>query len=262
MTPAARLPSHGRVGKHRAAAELRRDAEFEAFAAGAAGRLLHTALLLTGDQAEAERLLTTALSRTYADWFRMRAEDPYERARGELVRRFACRPWWRRPHGGTLDRLTGQERLVVTMRFFEGVAEEQTAAQLGLPAERVRAICARAAATLRSRDAGVGGAGSPAGASRLPGAGPSAGSGPTGTPGSGRSASPGPSAGSGASAFSADTGPSGAPRSAPSAASGVPPSGVPRAAPRAASGRIAGKRPGARRAAGEPSGSHVPEVSP
>lgn len=112
-------------------------------------------MLLTGDQAAAEQLLTATLARVYADWFRMRAEDPYEQARCELVRRFAYRPWWRRPHGGTLDRLTAQERLVVTMRFFEGVAEEQTAAQLGLPAERVRAICARATATLRSRPLGA-----------------------------------------------------------------------------------------------------------
>jgi hypothetical protein len=159
LTSRTWLPSHGRVGKRRAAAGLRRDAEFEAFTAGAAGRLLHAATLLTGDRDEASRLLTAALARTYADWFRIRADDPYERARGELVRRFAHRPWWRRPHGGVLERLTAHERLIVTMRFFEGVAEEQTAAQLGLPAERVRAICARATATLRSSGArGPGGA--------------------------------------------------------------------------------------------------------
>jgi len=34
------------------------------------------------------------------------------------------------------------------LRFFEGVAEEQTAALLGLPLERVRAIGARATANL------------------------------------------------------------------------------------------------------------------
>lgn len=146
------------MGKRRTEAERRRDAEFEAFTAGAAGRLLHSAMLLTGDREGAEHLLVASLARVYADWFRMRAEDPYEHARSELVRRFAYRPWWRRPHGGTLDRLTAQERLVVTLRFFEGVAEEQTAAQLGLPAERVRALCARATATLRSRPDGRGGA--------------------------------------------------------------------------------------------------------
>jgi DNA-directed RNA polymerase specialized sigma24 family protein len=138
------------VGKRRTAAETRRDTEFEAFTAGAGGRLLHAATLLTGDPFAADDLLTTVLARLYADWFRLRADDPYEQARSELFRRFAYRPWWRRPHGGTLDRLTAQERLIVTMRYFEGVAEEQTAAQLGLPAERVRTISARATATLRS----------------------------------------------------------------------------------------------------------------
>jgi DNA-directed RNA polymerase specialized sigma24 family protein len=145
------LPSHGDVGRRRAEAELRRDAEFAAFTAGAGGRLLHAATLLTGDARAAEDLLTTVLAHVYADWFRMRAEDPYEQARSEMVRRFSYRPWWRRPQGGQLDRLSARERLIVTMRFFEGIAEEQTAAQLGLPLERVNAISARAAATLRSR---------------------------------------------------------------------------------------------------------------
>ncbi|MFI1097137.1 sigma factor-like helix-turn-helix DNA-binding protein [Streptomyces sp. NPDC020917] len=158
------------MGRRRAAADSRRDAEFAAFTAGAGGRLLHSATLLTGDPAAAERLLTTVLAQVYADWFRMRAEDPYEQARSEMVRRFHHRPWWRRPHGGELDRLSGRERLVITLRFFEGVAEEQTAAQLGLPADRVRAICARATATLRSRPdprlAGAEPAGSPAARSR------------------------------------------------------------------------------------------------
>ena len=156
------------MGRRRAAADSRRDAEFAAFTAGAGGRLLHAATLLTGDPAAAERLLTTVLARVYADWFRMRAEDPYEQARTEMVRRFHHRPWWRRPRGGDLDRLSGQERLVIMLRFFEGVAEEQTAAQLGLPADRVRAICARATATLRSRPdprpAGAAPDGSPAAA--------------------------------------------------------------------------------------------------
>ncbi|SEO90115.1 Sigma-70, region 4 [Actinacidiphila rubida] len=141
------------MGRRRTVADSRRDAEFAAFTAGAGGRLLHTATLLTGDPAAAERLLTTVLARVYADWFRMRADDPYEQARSELVRRFHHRPWWKRPRGGELDSLSGQERLVVTLRYFEGVAEEQTAAQLGLPADRVRAICSRATATLRSRPA-------------------------------------------------------------------------------------------------------------
>ncbi|SDN32234.1 Sigma-70, region 4 [Actinacidiphila guanduensis] len=144
------MPCHGGVGRRREAAETRRDAEFAAFVAGAGGRLLHSATLLTGDPAAAERLLLPTLAAVHAGWLRMRGEDPYELARRELFRRFVHRPWWRRPHGGVLDGLSPQERTVVTLRFFEGVAEEQAAAQLGLPEDRVRAIAARATAALRS----------------------------------------------------------------------------------------------------------------
>ena len=137
--------------------DRRRARDFEAFAAGAAGRLLHTASLLTGDRDAAERLLTDALARTYADWDRLHGEDPYDHARQEIAARFAHTAWrHRRPHGGLLGRLTPQERLIVVLRLYEGVAEEQTAAQLGLPVDRVRAICLRSMATLRSAPPGPG----------------------------------------------------------------------------------------------------------
>ncbi|MFF8615300.1 sigma factor-like helix-turn-helix DNA-binding protein [Streptomyces sp. NPDC015350] len=137
--------------------ERRRAQEFEAFVAGAAGRLLHTATLLTteplrppGANPRARRMLTAALARTYAQWERLRGEDPYDRARRELVVRFAHEVWrHRRPRGGPLDALTPQERLVLVLRLYEGVAEEQAAALLGLPVERVRAVCNRAVATMR-----------------------------------------------------------------------------------------------------------------
>ncbi|MEU1615749.1 sigma factor-like helix-turn-helix DNA-binding protein [Streptomyces sp. NPDC005722] len=142
------------MGERREAAERLREAEFEAFAAGAAGRLLHVAVLLTGDRAEGTELLCAALSRTYADWFRMRGEDPYAFTRAELVRRFAHRPRWRRPRGGVLGTLGVRERLVIVLRLYEGIAEEQAAAQLGMPSERVRAVTLRATAALRSRPVG------------------------------------------------------------------------------------------------------------
>lgn len=138
----------------------RRAREFEAFVAGAAGRLLHTATLLTAevpdDNPRARRLLTLALAQTYASWDRLRDEDPYDRARQHLATRFAREAWHRygalarhRPApGGVLRNLSPQERLILVLRLYEGVAEEQAAAMLGLPEERVRAICARAMATL------------------------------------------------------------------------------------------------------------------
>ncbi|MFE9837032.1 sigma factor-like helix-turn-helix DNA-binding protein [Streptomyces sp. NPDC005551] len=146
--------------ERRALRDARRAREFEAFVAGAAGRLLHAATLLTAEPPDANprarRLLTHALALTYARWDRLRGEDPYDRARQELAVRFARGAWHQygalgrtRPDpGSVLAHLSPQERLVLVLRLYEGVAEEQTAALLGLPAERVRALCARAMATL------------------------------------------------------------------------------------------------------------------
>lgn len=144
---------------------VRRDREFAAFVAGAAGRLLHAATLLTAedpdDNPRARRLLTHALAHTYAAWDRLRGEDPYDLARRQLAARFARGAWRRagglhraRPHPGSpLAALGPQERLVVVLRLYEGVAEEQTAALLGLSSERVRVLCVRATATLLRRPA-------------------------------------------------------------------------------------------------------------
>ncbi|MGV9450790.1 sigma factor-like helix-turn-helix DNA-binding protein [Streptomyces sp. NPDC003635] len=140
--------------------DARRAREFEAFVAGAAGRLLHTAVLLTAespaDHPRARRLLTLALAHTYAVWDRLRGEDPYDHARQYLATRFARGAWHQygglgraRPHPESpLAVLSPQERLVLVLRLYEGVAEEQTAALLGLPTERVRTLCDRATATL------------------------------------------------------------------------------------------------------------------
>ncbi|MFJ8939177.1 sigma factor-like helix-turn-helix DNA-binding protein [Streptomyces sp. NPDC102365] len=150
--------------KRQASRNARRAREFEAFVAGAAGRLLHAATLLTAeppdDNPRARRLLTATLAHTYAVWDRLHGEDPYDRTRQQLAVRFARGAWHQ--YGGlgrtylrgrpapdsALRHLTPQERLILVLRMYEGVAEEQAAALLGLPTERVRAICARAMATL------------------------------------------------------------------------------------------------------------------
>ncbi|KAA6214305.1 RNA polymerase subunit sigma-70 [Streptomyces albofaciens JCM 4342] len=153
--------------ERRAAQERRRAREFEAFVAGAAGRLLRAATLLTAEPEgqpapAAERLLTLALARTYAAWDRLRGEDPYDRARREMAAHYAHSAWRSRlpralrpgtppPPGGLLERLSPPERLVLVLRLYEGVAEEQTAAQLGLPAERVHTLCLRAVGRMRSK---------------------------------------------------------------------------------------------------------------
>ncbi|MGW2491695.1 sigma factor-like helix-turn-helix DNA-binding protein [Streptomyces sp. NPDC001606] len=138
----------------------RRAQEFEAFVAGAAGRLLHAATLVTAEPPDANprarRLLTLALGHTYARWDRLRGEDPYDCARQYLATRFARATWHRygalgrtRPDpSGPLAALGPQERLILVLRLYEGVAEEQAAALLGLPLERVRTVCDRATATV------------------------------------------------------------------------------------------------------------------
>ncbi|WP_405678816.1 MULTISPECIES: sigma factor-like helix-turn-helix DNA-binding protein [unclassified Streptomyces] len=137
------------------AVDQRKDpyAEFEAFVAGAAGRLLHVALLLTGEPEAARRLLAGALARTYANWRRLRGDDPYDFTRQELCAAFARTGWRHHGGAGVLARLSPLERLVLVLRIYEGVAEEVTAAQLGLSTDRVRVLCSRAVVALRSREA-------------------------------------------------------------------------------------------------------------
>jgi len=125
--------------------------------AGAAAMVLwHIRRDAVDGQARELRLLSLALAHTYACWGRLRGEDPYDRARQYLATRFARAAWHQyggfgrgRPYPGSpLARLSPQERLILVLRLYEGVAEEQTAALLGLPTERVHAICDRATATL------------------------------------------------------------------------------------------------------------------
>jgi hypothetical protein len=149
------------VRERHASQGARRAQEFESFVAGAAGRLLHAATLLTGeapyDNPRARRLLTHALAHTYASWDRLRGEDPYDRAREYLATRFARGAWHHyggllaraRPHpDSALAHLGPHERLVLVLRLFEGVGEEQVAALLGVPLERVHTMCDRATATV------------------------------------------------------------------------------------------------------------------
>ncbi|MFI1653682.1 sigma factor-like helix-turn-helix DNA-binding protein [Streptomyces sp. NPDC020472] len=147
----------------RGAEHAHRTREFEEFVAGAAGRLLHAATLLTAETRAhnpyAQALLTATLAHAYAVWDRLRDEDPYDLARRDLAARFARTAWRRHGgQGGVLAALSPQERLVVVLRLYEGVAEEQVAALLGLSEARVRAVCARSVATLGSAARGAAGA--------------------------------------------------------------------------------------------------------
>ncbi|MEV6119011.1 RNA polymerase subunit sigma-70 [Streptomyces sp. NPDC052077] len=144
----------------RASRDADRDQEFETFVAGAAGRLLHTATLLTAeppdDNPHARDLLVRCLAHTYASWDGAHGDDPYDRARLHLAIRFAHTsgpapgPFGRarREPAGPLAGMTPSERLILVLRIHEGIAEEQTAALLGLPVERIRTVCERTVSRL------------------------------------------------------------------------------------------------------------------
>ena len=147
---------------------------FEAFVAARSRHLLHAAHLLTGDRHRAEDLLQTALTRAYLRWDRIDSDDPEGYVRRTMVN--AHTDWWRRkpwreqatevvpevavPDATTsydardavlaaLATLSGRQRAVVVLRYYEGLSEAEIAAALGCSAGTVKSAASRAMAKLR-----------------------------------------------------------------------------------------------------------------
>jgi len=138
--------------------------------------LLRTAYMLTGNVADAEDLVQSALAKTYQAWNRI--ED-----RGALdgyVRRAMVNThisWWRRrrvdefptdeipdrpvadPYSDTdlhdtlrraIDRLPQRMRAAVVLRFYEDMSESEVADVLGISLGTVKSTVSRAVAKLRA----------------------------------------------------------------------------------------------------------------
>lgn len=146
--------------------------EFTAFVAGAGGRLLRLAYLLTGDRYAAEDVLQGALERTYRRWSRLRRADGIEAyVRRAIVNAATDRHRRRReePLADTdlaaprdpedIERrdeliravmtLSVGQRSVLVLRYFEDLTEAQTADALGCSVGTVKSQNARALARLR-----------------------------------------------------------------------------------------------------------------
>ncbi len=152
------------------------DADFSSFVAASSRRLLRGAYLITGDLAEAEDLLQTALERAYRRWPTIRQKDVPEAYVRKIIVTAAIDAGRRRKVTSTLldeAQLPGQldaaveglpgrsallacvrvlpagQRAVLVLRYFDDLTEAETARVLGCTVGTVKSQHARAMARLR-----------------------------------------------------------------------------------------------------------------
>ncbi len=154
----------------------RLDADFREFVRSRGRALLRSAYLLTGNLADAEDLVQSALAKTFQAWNRI--ED--RKALDGYVRRAIVNThisWWRRrrvdeyptdeipdqPAADTsgnselhdtlqraIDRLPQRMRAAVVLRYFEDMTEAEVADVLGVSQGTVKSTVSRAVAKLRT----------------------------------------------------------------------------------------------------------------
>ena len=151
------------------------DPEFRDYVRSRSRALLRTAYLLTGNMADAEDLLQSALAKTYLAWDRIEdrgALDGY--VRRALVNTHIS--WWRRrrleeyptdeipdqavvDHSVSselqeslrraIDRLPQRMRAAVMLRYYDDMSEAEVADVLGVSLGTVKSTVSRAVAKLR-----------------------------------------------------------------------------------------------------------------
>jgi RNA polymerase sigma-70 factor (sigma-E family) len=170
--PAARTDESGAAA---ASAGLVDDHAFREYVRARRHALLRTAYLLTGNLADAEDLVQSALAKTYLAWNRIvdrGAVDSYVR-RAMVNTQIS---WWRRrrleefptdeiPDQATvdypvstdvqeslrraIDRLPQRMRAAVVLRYYEDMTEAEVADVLGVSVGTVKSTVSRAVAKLR-----------------------------------------------------------------------------------------------------------------
>jgi RNA polymerase sigma-70 factor (sigma-E family) len=152
------------------------DVDFSAFVEASARRLLRGAYLITGDLAEAEDLLQSALERAYRRWPSIRQKDVPEAYVRKIIVTAAIDAGRRRKLASTPldeDQLPGLpdaaveslparaallscvrslppgQRAVLVLRYFDDLTEAETARVLGCSVGTVKSQHARAMARLR-----------------------------------------------------------------------------------------------------------------
>lgn len=152
---------------------------FGEFVASRYTALVRYGALLTGDRGHGEDLAQDALVKTYRAWRRLHPDgDPEAYTRQVMVRAAwrAGRRLWRREipsavlpdrpadgdlserHGtaevvlGALRALPATQRVVLVLRYWAGLSEQEIAAQLGCSIGTVKSRASRAIAALRRAD--------------------------------------------------------------------------------------------------------------
>jgi len=171
-----RAPEPGSEAVPRQLDAARVDAEFREFVGTRGRALLRSAYLLTGNLADAEDLVQSALAKTYQAWDRI--ED--RKALDGYVRRAIVNThisWWRRrrvdeyptdvipdqpaaDNSGNselhdtlqraIDKLPQRMRAAVVLRYFEDMSEAEVADILGVSQGTVKSTVSRAVAKLRT----------------------------------------------------------------------------------------------------------------
>jgi RNA polymerase sigma-70 factor (sigma-E family) len=176
VTPRAEVPRQASQVDEGPVAIGSVEIEFHEFVMSRGRSLLHSAYLLTGNVADAEDLVQSALAKTYQAWDRI--ED--RNALDGYVRRAMVNTqisWWRRrkvdeyptddipdqpvadssvssdEHDAlrrAIERLPQRMRAAVVLRFFEDMTEAEVAEVLGVSLGTVKSTVSRAVAKLRT----------------------------------------------------------------------------------------------------------------
>ena len=151
-------------------------AEFSEFVARSQARMVRLAELITGDRGRAEDLAQHGYVQAFAAWRRIRNGEPDAYVRRCIVN--ANTDWWRRrtwreqpfavlpeePSGAdpaavfgnrdivlrALAKLTNRERMVIVLRFYLDLSEQEIAAQLRIAPGTVKSAASRAMTKLRN----------------------------------------------------------------------------------------------------------------
>ncbi len=153
--------------------------EFADFVRTHWSQLMSVAVAVSGSRHEAEDLVQTALTNTYARWHKIRADEALAYLRRSIANAHISK--WRRHRGAEMsvaeppelaemiaetgvvdDRLTlvpilrtlpPRQRAVLVLRYLCDLSDDDVAATLGTSASTVRSQAARGLATLRERRA-------------------------------------------------------------------------------------------------------------